>query len=338
MAVLDDSMGCLFVTNVLTAALWGAMGVQTYLYTITYWKRDGWKLKTMVYFVSILDTMHQVILSIAVYGYLVTNWGDEGFDQRDDTSCTYTFLLSGRGLTFLQAIIILITQSFMVYRIYACRPLFTFSFCSFMTVSTVCHNPVLVGILEASVVAYFGIVVCWIVKSMSSSAWVELEAFRSLIVAMNALGATNDVVVAAVFSYLLHTSKTGFASTSHMINRIIVMSINTGTITAMFSIAALISIVVRGDALIYAIFWLVAGRLYSNSLLGILNARNFLRRPGPDSTDYPSFTASSGARTGISSDPSAGSRNARMLAIRMDISKEQNADDDIPMDVSDRLD
>ncbi|KIY53927.1 hypothetical protein FISHEDRAFT_54906 [Fistulina hepatica ATCC 64428] len=300
---------------------------------MTYWKGDGRKLKTMIYFVAILDTIHQAILSAAVYGYLVTNYGDVEYLSRLSWGSIIPSSADSGNIRF------------MVYRIYV-----------------LCHNPVLVDILVgtiqtraviyskhglfwgASVVACFA----FIAISMLSTTWVELEAFRNIIVAMNALGATNDVVIAAVFPYFLHVSKTGFASTSHMINRIIVMSINTGIITALFSIAALISIVVRGNALIYAIFWLVAGRVlrqfgghpikWTFFLAFSLNVRNFLRRPGPGTADYPSFTASGGTRTGTTSDTAVSSRNARMLAIRMDISTEQNVEDDIPLDVSARLD
>ncbi|KIY48477.1 hypothetical protein FISHEDRAFT_73673 [Fistulina hepatica ATCC 64428] len=255
---LDDTMGVIFISNVLTAVLWGAACVQTYIYTITYWNRDSWKLKSLVYSIFALDTLHQALLSMAVYKYLITHFGD--YDYLDAPAK---------------------------------------------------------DIFEALNVAYFSVILYWVIRGLLASTWAELDRspMHQMIVALNAFGFANDVVITIAFTFFLHRSKNGLSRTTRMVNRIVIMSINTGSITAAFGLGALIAWLVVPTAQIYSALWLVGGRLYSNSMLGILNARNFVREAGDNTDagieDFPSFSAATDT-TGIPTETDVGSQRSKV--------------------------
>ncbi|KAJ6569778.1 hypothetical protein DFH09DRAFT_1466367 [Mycena vulgaris] len=54
--------------------LWGISSMQAYEYLISYRLRDSWKTQTMVLTVFLLDTLHQMSVSHAIYVYLITDF------------------------------------------------------------------------------------------------------------------------------------------------------------------------------------------------------------------------------------------------------------------------
>jgi len=61
-----------------------------------------------------------------------------------------------------------------------------------------------------------------------------------------------------------------------MINRLMLFVVNTGVLTSCCAVASLIALVASPATLIYASFYFCIGRLYTNSLLATLNARQVL--------------------------------------------------------------
>jgi len=101
----------------------------------------------------------------------------------------------------------------------------------------------------------------------------QLLKISPLTITINALSTTVDVLIATSLVYLLHTARTGFKKSDTMINKLIVFVVNTGVLTTLCAIAALISLVASPNTLIYASFYFCIGRLYTNSFMATLNAR-----------------------------------------------------------------
>ncbi|PPQ82413.1 hypothetical protein CVT26_013242 [Gymnopilus dilepis] len=110
--------------------------------------------------------------------------------------------------------------------------------------------------------------------------WTELKQLRGLSMAVNLVGASADIVIAVALFMLLYRSHTGFKGSDAMISRLITLSVSTGMLTSLCAVASLVSILISGNTLIYAAFYFSLGRLYSNSLLACLNARQIIRRSG----------------------------------------------------------
>ncbi|TFY53569.1 hypothetical protein EVG20_g10054, partial [Dentipellis fragilis] len=342
-----DSFGALFlanlVTGILSASLWGALCVQLYVYCLIYWKKDTWRLKTLIITVCLLDTAHQVFLSISIYEYLITHWGDSDYVTLINWHSLYRSIFPYpwcKGVSLLvhgpRHVGIKIRghrHSFMVYRIYMFG-----------------KRIWLAIILETAVVAELGelsLFVDYLTRSSTcSAAWggqllkdatfVQLASVDNLSIACDAINAYNDIIIALVFAYIMQKQKSGFRRTTNMINKLvrlrllprdseseselcadypayfhkIIYSLNTGLITAAFGVAALVSTAVRRDTLIFAFFFFTGGRLYANSLLAIVNLRNHTRRQGDDSQNFTSlsrFQAAHNLSVVISNDENAAS-------------------------------
>lgn len=93
-----------------------------------------------------------------------------------------------------------------------------------------------------------------------------------------------DVVIALSLVVELHRSRTGMKGTDSIINTLILFSMSTGLVTAIWTIAMLVSIFLTGMSFITMFFYFILGRLYFNSLLTSLNARQAIQASGTRST------------------------------------------------------
>ncbi|KAG6835281.1 hypothetical protein H0H93_003168 [Arthromyces matolae] len=91
-----------------------------------------------------------------------------------------------------------------------------------------------------------------------------------------------DVVIAGALCFFLHRSRTGFKKSNTMITKLILFAVSAGVLTSICCIACLIAILVWPSTLIYVGFYFLLGKLYTNSLLATLNARQYIRRLGED--------------------------------------------------------
>jgi len=140
-------------------------------------------------------------------------------------------------------------------------------------------------VVTALVLAGFGCSVAFTVRSMKLQTWDDLKELKGLSMAVNLIGVVADVLIAAALFYFLRRSRTGFKKSDTMISRLIMFTVSTGFLTSICAIASLVSILVWGQTLIYVAFYFSLGRLYSNSLLATLNARQSIRGLGEDSDD-----------------------------------------------------
>ncbi|KAH0587161.1 hypothetical protein H2248_005970 [Termitomyces sp. 'cryptogamus'] len=115
--------------------------------------------------------------------------------------------------------------------------------------------------------------------------WVQLEQLKGLSMVVNILAALGDGLIAGTLCYFLQRSRTGFKKSDTMISKLILFTVSTGVLTSICAIASLISILVWPSTLIYAAFYFCLGRLYSNSVLATLNARQSIRELGEDNDE-----------------------------------------------------
>ncbi|KAJ8462774.1 hypothetical protein ONZ51_g10688 [Trametes cubensis] len=85
-----------------------------------------------------------------------------------------------------------------------------------------------------------------------------------------------DVTIAVTQCLLLRRFETGIQRTDSVIRILIAYSINTGLLTSLCAIGALVSYAAAPTKFIYFAFYFVLSKLYVNSLLATLNARGSL--------------------------------------------------------------
>ncbi|KAJ7195367.1 hypothetical protein GGX14DRAFT_575683 [Mycena pura] len=89
--------------------------------------------------------------------------------------------------------------------------------------------------------------------------------------------AVTDLCIAASLAVALKSKKTGFAITDSVVDKIIRMTVQTGLVTALFSILDVVFfLTLRGKTLNF-IWNIMLSKLYANCLLSTLNAREHLK-------------------------------------------------------------
>ncbi|KAJ6617594.1 hypothetical protein B0H10DRAFT_2218530 [Mycena sp. CBHHK59/15] len=116
-----------------------------------------------------------------------------------------------------------------------------------------------------------------LMNSIPWSNFSELPRVENLVIVVETLAASGDLFIAGVLCFILLRSRTGFSRSDTMIKKLVIFFINTGLLTSLFAIGSLVALTVAPTTFIYIVLFFCMGRLYSNSLLAILNARSIIR-------------------------------------------------------------
>ncbi|KAK0200230.1 hypothetical protein DFS33DRAFT_1387438 [Desarmillaria ectypa] len=263
-------MGALMIGTILAAVLWGVSCMQTYEYfsvrirnsqlsplpipTQMYRKTDDPRLKVMVVIVFLLDTVQQVFVTHTLYEYLVVHYYDPTNLGVVEWSLLAQVAPSG--------IIALLVQSFFTYRVYILSR----------------KNIPITLFLGSLVLGEFGVTVAYFVRGWSVKLVAEIPSKLTVLSrSMNAVGAAGDMCITISLIYLLQRSKSGFRRTDAMMNQLILFSLNSGLLTSICAITSLVLVLVYPNNFLYITFYILLGRLYTNSFLATLNARFKIR-------------------------------------------------------------
>jgi len=98
--------------------------------------------------------------------------------------------------------------------------------------------------------------------------------------------ASADILIAGSMCWYLYHSRTAYAKTNTMITTLMAYSINSGLLTSILATAGLIVFIIESNtSLIWeAILWTVC-KCYVNSLLAMLNSRDYVRERFNNSID-----------------------------------------------------
>lgn len=88
-----------------------------------------------------------------------------------------------------------------------------------------------------------------------------------------------DVLIVICMTYLLLRKRTaaGFASTAHILQRLVLFSVNTGSWTALFALLSIIFMHIYPMKMISTVFAIPLCPIYCNTVLANLNARQYIR-------------------------------------------------------------
>ncbi|THU81197.1 hypothetical protein K435DRAFT_809266 [Dendrothele bispora CBS 962.96] len=276
---LDETMGAM-----LLGVMFGALPL------ILYQSRSFKQCTTscMVIVVVTLDAIHQALIIHTIYTYLVLN-----FNNRDSLNeCVWlTDSQSFRRLSYLPVpnrpdqgvghgkwlywFPSAMVYTFALHSDYSLMD--TFPDLIFLASSVTVSFDTGLVVSELACVTTFAIIGLTKIRTFE-----DLTHLRALSITMNTLTAAGDILIAASFSVLLWTQKTGLGvnNSNAMINRLIGFSINTVKISSVsrsFAVAAIVSITTAPRTNIYIFFFFNIGRLYVNSFLATLNGRGFIR-------------------------------------------------------------
>jgi len=296
---IDSTMGVAFIGVVVAASLWGVSCLQVWYY-YTMYPTDAWYIKLLVAAVLTFDTVNQILITHAVYTYLVTNFGD--VVQLGNIVWSLAVEVLFNGFTGL------LVQCFLTMRVWRFSN----------------KNYILTGLVFSLVLAEFTCVIIYVVKGLQMTTFAELTQLKNLSITVNVLAAAGDVLIAIVLCSMLQKSRTGFKRSDTMITKLIVFTMNTGLLTSICAVASFISISAAGTTFIYITFFFCLGRLYCNSLMAILNARQSIRSMLSD--EAVSISLCGMQKSGGTAAVSKGQTNN--IAIQMDTTHEFTRDGD----------
>ncbi|KAI5995886.1 hypothetical protein EDD15DRAFT_555697 [Pisolithus albus] len=91
------------------------------------------------------------------------------------------------------------------------------------------------------------------------------------------LSASVEIIITMTMIIFLGSRKTGFANMNHIINSLILYTLETGSVTSVVTVASLICWLIMRHNLIFLGMHFAIAKLYANSLLATLNTRKRLR-------------------------------------------------------------
>ncbi|KAG2159074.1 uncharacterized protein EDB93DRAFT_441706 [Suillus bovinus] len=251
---LGSTFGALFLGVTFAAILFGLSNVQAFVYFQTH-KGTGISFsKLAVAWLWILDALHLALIVHCVYYYLVAHYAD--IDAL--TEIVWSFKLQ---------IIIDVLIIYGVHLLY------------FHRICIVAKGrskvlPIVVGVIVISgsgvaIALIWAIYRCHVFSDLFKIEWSTYMTLGTMTFV--------DFIIASSLCYLLTVSRTGFSSTDSMLTKLMAYVINTGCLTSICSMTAMITCAMMPQNFIFLGIEFLLAKLYVNSFLALLNARYYLQ-------------------------------------------------------------
>ncbi|KAG1724679.1 hypothetical protein EDB19DRAFT_295855 [Suillus lakei] len=251
---LANTFGALLIGVILAAVLFGVTNVQAFIYFQTHSKTGLTFYKLVVVWLWILDALHLALIVHSIYFYLVINFANIG---------ALTEIVWSSKLQSVVGVLIISGEHFLyVHRIW------------------IVNNgrsralPIMVGIAVA-LTSGLAIAIVWreyqfhVIMDAIDIEWALYIYFGAV--------AFVDVLIASSLCYLLATSRTGFSRTDLVITKLMDYILNTGCLTSMCSMIAVITYIAMPNDYIYEAVEFLLLKLYVNSYIALLNAGYYVQ-------------------------------------------------------------
>ncbi|EIW79775.1 hypothetical protein CONPUDRAFT_166480 [Coniophora puteana RWD-64-598 SS2] len=260
-------------------ALYGVLVVQVYFYYVSPIV-DQWPIQAVVYGTVLIETVQVAFATHDSFFQLAVSWGH--VDQLMVAHWTWL------TLPVLIGIISMITQLFYAWRIHVLSRGWVMS----GVIS-------LLALLQGASALATGVRAYLLDKSLKN---VSTNLLTTDIVWLTST-AVCDLLIFSCMIYYLSKMRTGINSTERIINRLIRLFIETGLLTTIAATLDLGLFIGLPSSPWFVILSLALSKLYSNSLLAVLNHRSSLRyrrSKRSNSDDIPSSDPSMGMGMGMS--------------------------------------
>ncbi|KAM6499058.1 hypothetical protein JOM56_004566 [Amanita muscaria] len=271
--------GPLVLGSLFASFLSGLTTLQAIIY-FRLFSQDAKSLKTIVVIVWVLDLLHTAFMWEGMWFYVVKNFGDESKIE------VINYCLPGAAIT--TAIVTVITHCFYVHRIFLLSnrrywiavPILVVAF------ARMC-GAFVVSAAMLRITTFAPLLLHFSVGSNPSSASLSDEKdndFPQWVATVSLdLSCAVDILITLSMFVLLRMGRDKSLTLNHVIDRLVLYTFETGTLTGCATVVAMICWVIVPNKLVFLGLYFPIGKLYANSLLGSLNARYYLRnlkKPG----------------------------------------------------------
>ncbi|OCH90786.1 hypothetical protein OBBRIDRAFT_776407 [Obba rivulosa] len=251
---LDDTLGALIISTMITSALYGVTTIQTYVY-FQRSEKDSTLLKSMIACLWILDTVHQVFICHACYTYAITDYSD----LLALTKETWYVI----GVIFITATLNVVLRSVFCLRIWQFNDKKWF----------------LVAIIMLCSFAEFGLTMAFGLRDQIGlhAQFLALHSLAPDVYIGLVFSIIADLTVACSQVVLLWRRRSTVSRTNSLLRTLMLYSISTGAVTTVCALLQLITFASMPNNLVYIAFFTALPVLLFNALLATLNARQSLR-------------------------------------------------------------
>jgi len=214
-----------------------------YYYCSTFWRRDRWWLKTTVLVAFGVDTIGIIFQLMEVHYYILFQW-------------TNMTVMTTIAAAFAQGTNAFIVQTLLSWRVW-----------------TMSKNVFVSGVLfTVSLASYAGI---WGLsfREIFHNKYSDVPSYKPYFIVWLSCSVAADVLIALSIVVLLNRMNTSFRPTRNLIQRIIMLTIGTGSVTAIIAATMLMDYLLIPVSN-YAAIGMPLGRLYTLNVFVILLSRN----------------------------------------------------------------
>lgn len=306
---IQVSAGPLLLGYMFNWGLYGALAVQVYMYYMSF-PKDRLAIKALVFGLFTIETVQTVLATHDLFHAYAIGWGNLAQLESAQLEWLTVPIISG--------IVSCTVQLFFAYRI------------------SVLSGSNIIGCVIAAVAVTQG--VSAITQGIQAAiindiAKLQSEAFVSCTLWL-AGSAACDVMIAVCMSYFLSRKDTGFKATQVLINKLVRLTIETGTLTATVATVDIILFLAFPHNNYHTAPALTLAKLYTNTLLLIFNSRMRVigGRDGTQTTELLELRTTKLADSTLNNTPNVAVRFGTSRAQVTDISvrKEMWTDSDIP--------
>ncbi|KAF9043506.1 hypothetical protein BDZ89DRAFT_1059415 [Hymenopellis radicata] len=264
------------------------------LRTIKYYtsfKSDALRMKIFVAVAVVVDTASLAGAYADVYLYTVTHWGD--LKYLSNQYWPFALYLTTTGVTAL------FSQSFLVHRYYSLT-----------------KNWFVAVFLALCVIVSFGGSLATVIILTRFNAYSQRFMIKTPVIVWLTTTAVTDVLITAVLIWQLYNMKTSFKTTEHVIQRLMRISMQTGSTTSVIAICILITYLVNNTSNVGTGLSFILGRIYILTLLFNLTLRTRIPKRTSTSTVRDSY----GSRCGPTMTMTDGVHVQRNSVVHVDMS------------------
>ncbi|OSD03109.1 hypothetical protein PYCCODRAFT_1434989 [Trametes coccinea BRFM310] len=260
---LDNTYGALLLGTFVGLILYGLVIHQSFRYFHKF-PNDRRSLKQFVGIMLAFETFHSALAVHWCYTSLVTNY-----------SHPEALLLTTWSMNMFPALTglaIFVSQCFYAYRVLLIGAKYRI-----LVAVAILLSLVTLGCATANTALSFNSIT--VIEDIQRVKWIDSFGFIMAII--------SDTLTTGVLVFNLHQRRTGIRQTDHLIDRLIMYCLNTGLLIGVTNTILCVIGFFQTEALLFAGLVCAATKLYSNSVLAVLNSRRS-SAPGNEAEEsYP---------------------------------------------------
>ncbi|PPQ91014.1 hypothetical protein CVT25_013939 [Psilocybe cyanescens] len=244
---IDKSAGPLLLGYMFNWGLYGALSVQVYIYYMSF-PKDRIHMKCLIYGLYLLEMAQTIIVTHDAFNGYAKGFGN--------LKALHSIQLEWLCVPIFSGIVSCTVQMFFAYRI------------------SILSGSKAIGITISAIALTEGVAA---IVGGVQAATVDLQRLQTKAFASTSVwlagSAVCDIIIASCMSYFLSRRDTGFKATRTLINKLIRLTIETGTLTATVATVDLVLFLAYRHNNYHTAPATILAKLYSNTLVMICNSR-----------------------------------------------------------------